>query len=112
MSATHITDFIPAHVLEREGYIHKSDKEALMANIDRATLARHGWYNVNMTADAAADVTISVRKAAEIIGVAASTLTAYIKMGYLRTVEGGVLLRDALTFDYESAKRSYLKSKA
>ena len=42
MSTTHLTDFIPAQVLEREGYIHTSDSEKMLASIDPATLARHG----------------------------------------------------------------------
>lgn len=103
MSTTHLTDFIPAQVLEREGYIHTSDSEKMLANIDPATLARHGWHNLSHLRP----VRISVRKAAEIIDCAASTLAAYIKMGYLPAENGQVLLSDALTFNYPAAKAHY-----
>ena len=103
MSTTHLTDFIPAQVLEREGYIHTSDSEKMLASIDPATLARHGWHNLSHLRP----VRISVRKAAVIIDCAASTLSAYIKMGYLPAEGGQVLLSDALSFDYPAAKAHY-----
>ena len=103
MSTTHLTDFIPAQVLEREGFVHTSDSEKLLEAIDKNYLADHGWHNLSHLRP----VRISVRKAAEIIDCAASTLSAYIKMGYLSAENGQVLLSDALSFDYPAAKAHY-----
>ena len=104
---THITDYIPAAVLEREGFVHRSDSEKLLEAIDKNYLADHGWHNLSQLRP----VRISMRKAAEIIDCSASTLAAYVKMGYLAAEDGQVLLSDALTFDYPAAKAHYLAQK-
>lgn len=107
MSTTHLTDFIPTQVLEREGFVHTSDNEKMLNALDKRFLADHGWHNLSQLRP----VRISMRKAAEIIDCSASTLAAYVKMGYLAAEDGQVLLSDALTFDYPAAKAHYLAQK-
>jgi hypothetical protein len=98
---THITDYIPAQVLEREGYIHRSDMKSLLEAV--------GPDYVNVSA--LRGVKVSLREAAEIVKISVNTLTAYAKMGYI-VVEGGkVLLLDALNFDFKAAKADYHKNK-
>lgn len=104
---THITDYIPAAVLEREGFVHRSDSEKLLEVIDKNYLAAQGWVNL----ERARGVLVSANKVAEIIGVAPATIRAYIKTGHLAAVNGYVSLIDALTFDYQKAKSEYLKDK-
>lgn len=103
-----LTDYIPAQVLEREGFVHSSDSEKMLERIDKAFLAERGWVNLSMLRH----VKVSVRKAAEIAQCSASTLKEYIKMGYLPIDEAGqVSLSDAVGFDYPTAKRAYLSTK-
>ena len=104
---THLTDFIPAQVLEREGFVHRSDSAKMLEAIDKDYLASQGWANLARCRE----VMLSPTKAAEIVGVAPATLRAYIRTGHLRTVNGNVTLLDAMTFDYEAAKVDYLKNK-
>lgn len=104
---THLTDFISPAVLEREGYIHVSDKEKMFAQLDKAFLAQQGMHDLS----GLRPVRISVRLAAEIVKCSASTLASYIKMGYLSAEGGQVLLTDALSFDYAKAKAHYLAQK-
>jgi hypothetical protein len=106
---TQLTDFIPAQVLEREGYIHMSDSAAMLAKIDKGYMAEQGWVNIT----SARKVRISIRKAAEIAGCAADTLAGYVKLGFLTADEGNRLsLAEVLTFDISAAKRAYLDSKS
>ena len=105
--ATHITDYIPAAVLEREGFVHRSDSAKMLEAIDKDYLASQDWVNLARCRE----VMISPTKAAEIVDVAPATLRVYIRTGHLRTVNGKVLLKDALTFDYSVAKEDYLNSK-
>lgn len=103
-----LTDYIPDTVLESEGYVHKSCKEQMLANLDAEFLADRGWVNI----DRQREVEVSIKKAAEIIGITPITLEGYIKLGYLRkTANGKILLIAALSFDYNEAKRRYLNSK-
>lgn len=105
---SNITDYIPAQVLEREGFVHISDSAKMLERIDKGFLAEQGWANLA----AKRGVKVSVRKAAEIVGVDAKTLLAYIKGGYIAANENGqVSMVDALTFDYKKAKQAYLNSK-
>lgn len=105
---SNITDYIPAQVLEREGFVHISDSAKMLERIDKGFLAEQGWANLATKRG----VKVSVRKAAEIVGVDAKTLAAYIKSGYLAADEmGRVSIVDALTFNYEATKRVYLTQK-
>lgn len=109
MSSTHLTDFISPEVLAREGFVHTSDSAQMLEKIDKAYLAENGWVNLS----ALRDVKVTIRKAAEVIGISASTLKAYVEMGYLPVgADGYVSLLDAITFDYTAAKRKYLDSKS
>ena len=96
--STQLTDYIPAQVLEREGFVHCSDSEKMLERIDKQFLADRG-------------VNVSIRKAAEIVHCSAATLAEYVKMGYLTANDGQISLYDALTFDYPAAKRAYLSTK-
>lgn len=103
-----LIDYISPKVLADEGYIHNTDKAAMFANIGPDYLNSLGW--VDMTAVRA--VPISIRKAAQIAGIAASTLAGYVSLGYMKAdEEGHVSLFDALTFDAKAAKRRLLDSK-
>lgn len=103
-----LIDYISPKVLSDEGYIHNSDKEAMFDNIGADYLNSRGW--VDMTAVRA--VPVSVRKAAQIAGIAASTLAGYVSLGYIKADEDGhVSLLDALTFDAKAAKRRLLADK-
>lgn len=104
---THITDYIPAAVLEREGFVHRSDSAKMLEAIDKGYLASQGWANLSQCRS----VMLSANKAAEVIGIAPATVRAYIKSGHLPSVAGYVSLLDALTFDYPAAKEDYLNSK-
>jgi hypothetical protein len=104
---THLTDFISAQVLEREGFIHSTNSEKMLEAIDKQYLAEQGWVR----SDRLREVLISPTRAAGIAGVAPRTLLAYINSGHLRTVNGSVTLLDALAFDYSKAKEDYLKKK-
>lgn len=109
MNSTHLTDFISPEVLAREGFVHTSDSAQMLEKIDKAYLAENGWVNLS----ALRDVKVTIRKAAEVIGISASTLKAYVEMGYLPVgADGYVSLIDAITFDYAAAKRKYLDSKS
>ena len=107
MSTTHLTDFIPAQVLEREGFIHSTNSEKMLEAIDKDYLASQGWAKLSRCRS----VMISANKAAEVIGIAPATVRAYIKSGHLPSVAGYVPLLDALTFDYPAAKEDYLTKK-
>ncbi len=103
-----LTDYISPKVLAEEGYIHRTDKEALFENIGAEYLHSRGW--VDMTS--LRDVPISIRKAAQIAGCAASTMAGYVSLGYMPIDEDGhVSLLDALTFDVKAAKRRLRASK-
>lgn len=103
-----LIDYISPKVLSDEGYIHSSDKEAMFDNIGADYLHSRGW--VDMSAMRA--VPISIRKAAQIAGIAATTLAGYVSLGYMVADENGhVSLFDALTFDAKAAKRRLLNSK-
>lgn len=103
-----LTDYIPAQVLEREGFVHSSDSEKMLERIDKSFLAERGWVNLSMLRH----VKVSVRKAAEIVECSASTLKEYIRMGYLAVDDAGqVSLLDAVSFDYPAAKKAYLTAK-
>lgn len=109
MNNTHLTDFISPEVLAREGFVHTSDSAQMLEKIDKAYLAKNGWVNLS----ALRDVKVTIRKAAEVIGISASTLKAYVEMGYLPVgADGYVSLLGAITFDYAAAKRKYLDSKS
>jgi hypothetical protein len=109
MNTTHLTDFISPEVLAREGFVHTSDSAQMLEKIDKTYLAQCGYVNLS----ALRDVKLSVRKAAEVAGVSASTLKEYVKLGYLQVgADGYVSLIDAITFDYAAAKRKYLDSKS
>ena len=109
MNSTHLTDFISPEVLAREGFVHTSDSARMLEKIDKAYLAENGWVNLS----ALRNVKVTIRKAAEVIGISASTLKAYVEMGYLPVgADGYVSLLDAITFDYAAAKRKYLDSKS
>lgn len=103
-----LTDYISPEVLAAEGYIHRTDKEALFENIGAEYLHSRGW--VDMTS--LRDVPISIRKAAQIAGISPTTLAGYVSLGYIRVDgEGHVSLLDALTFDAKAAKRRLRASK-
>lgn len=103
-----LIDYISPKVLSDEGYIHNSDKAAMFDNIGAAYLNSRGW--VDMTAVRA--VPISINKAAQIAGIAASTLAGYVSLGYMQADDDGhVSLLDALTFDAKAAKRRLLDSR-
>lgn len=104
---THLTDYIPAQVLEREGFVHTSDNEKMLEAIDKQYLVEQGWVR----SDRLREVLISPTRAAGIVGVNHLTLLAYIQSGHLRTVNGRVTLLDTLAFDYSKAKEDYLKKK-
>lgn len=104
---TQLTDYIPAQVLEREGYVHCSDSEKMLERIDKQYLTDRGWLQAAILRG----VNISIRKAAEIVHCSAATLAEYVKMGYLTANDGQISLYDALTFDYPAAKRAYLSTK-
>lgn len=105
---SNITDYIPAQVLEREGFVHISDSAKMLERIDKGFLAEQGWTNLAHLRG----VMLSVHKAAKIVGIDPKTLLAYIKGGYIAADQNGqVSLVDALTFDYKGAKRAYLDSK-
>lgn len=104
---SHLTDFISAQVLEREGFIHSTDSEKMLEAIDKKYLAEQGWVHSGRLRE----VLISPTRAAKIVGVAPRTLQAYIRSGHLRTVNGSVTLLDAMAFDYLKAKGEYLKTK-
>lgn len=108
MNSTHLTDFISPAVLEREGFVHISEPEKIFAMLDRAALAKLGWVNV----EELRPVKVSVRKASEIAKVAPNTLMGYIRAGYLADDPNGrVSIADAMTFDYQAAKRDMLDNK-
>lgn len=103
-----LTDYISPEVLAAEGYIHRSDKAALFENLGEEYLHSQGWVDLT----AVRDVPISIHKAAQIAGCAASTLAGYVSLGYMPVDENGhVSLLDALTFDAKAAKRRLLASK-
>ena len=57
-------------------------------------------------------VPISVRKAAQIVGISPTTLAGYVSLGYIRVDgDGHVSLLDALTFDAKAANRRLRASK-
>lgn len=105
--STQLTDYIPAQVLEREGFVHCSDSEKMLERIDKQFLAERGWLQAAILRG----VNVSIRKAAEIVHCSAATLAEYVKMGYLTANDGQISLYDALTFDYPAAKRAYLSTK-
>lgn len=108
MNTTHLTDFISPEVLAREGFVHTSDSAQMLEKIDKAFLAENGWVNLSTLRH----VKVTIRKAAEVVGISASTLKEYAKMGYLPIDEDGyVSLLNAITFDYPAAKRVYLATK-
>lgn len=108
MNTTHLTDFISPEVLAREGFVHTSDSAKMLEKIDKAYLAENGWVNLS----ALRDVKVTIRKAAEVIGISASTLKAYVEMGYIAVeADGYISLLNAITFDYPSAKKAYLATK-
>lgn len=103
-----ITDYITPSMLHKEGWVHTSDPEMLLANIDKQYLAQAGYVNIAETRN----VEISVHKAAQIAGVTSPTLASYIKAGYLAlTPDGKVNLFDVLAFNYKLAKRAELNKK-
>ncbi len=103
-----LTDYISPDIIAAEGYVHSSDNDALLECIDKDYLHSQGWVDMS----AVRDVPISVRKAAEIVGVAASTLAGYVSLGYLKSDdEGHVSLFDALVFDRVAAKKRLLADK-
>ena len=100
---TQLTDYIPAQVLEREGYVHISDPEKMLAKMDKDYLSAQGYVHSAILRS----VKISVGKAAEIADCSATTLKKYIEMGYLAVdAAGQVSLLDAVNFDYRAAKKA------
>lgn len=103
-----LTDYIPPEILASEGYIHKSQKEAMFEQLDRQFLAEQGYGDLRKLEG----ISVPVSKAAEIIGMAVSTLDGYVKLGYIRKdINGKIALLDAIGFDKNATKDKYLASK-
>lgn len=102
-----LTDYISPMVIAAEGYIHATDNEALLANIDKQFLATQGWVNMAQVRN----VWLSIHMAAQIVGISSPTLLSYAKAGYLKLDDGRVSLLEALTFDYVAAKKKELRKK-
>lgn len=109
---SNITDFIPAEVLEREGYIHISDTKKLQ--------------NLGFCAtEVLKSVTVTVRDATRILRekakhrvdsgevekdlaetITPATLGYYVRVGYLTCeADGKISLFNVLNFDYADAKK-------
>lgn len=106
MGAT-LTDFIQPQVLEREGYIHVSDKAKMLEKVGREFLVEQGWVCLEQLRH----VWLPISKAAEIVGCSRQTLERYINEGYIPAEDGKVTMLDAIRFDYKEAKIERAKSK-
>ena len=125
MSTTHLTDFIPAQVLEREGYIHTSDSEKMFASIDKDYLIQQGYVPLEYLREIKVSLNLATRivrsrLSAEAISkgeklprqFSSSTLQSYAKDGYIKcSSDGKYDILDVLAFNYKKSKRKYLDSK-
>lgn len=106
-AATQLTDYISPQVLEREGYIHVSDKSKMLEKVGREFLVEQGWVCLEQLRH----VWLPISKAAEIVGCSRQTLERYINEGYIPAEDGKVTMLDAIRFDYKEAKIERAKSK-
>lgn len=106
MGAT-LTDFIQPQVLEREGYIHVSDKAKMLEMIGREYLIEQGWvYKEGLS-----EIWLPITKASEIAGCSRQTLERYVNDGYVSAKDGRVTMLDALCFDHKKTKAEIAKYK-
>ena len=103
-----LTDYIPAEVLAKEGYVKKNDYEQIFALIPAEEFAKRGYYHNERVAD----IEISITEAAKIAGVNPKTLKSYAPFGYIKiNFNGKLSLASALNYDKEKVKDHYHRQK-